>query len=637
MTISLTRARVELRLLAFTCALVAASSAFPQTASVPMQLKDVVVTASRVATPLSEVMADVTVITRADLDQAGQSSLRDLLGQVPGVQIAANGSYRSSTGIFLRGASNSQSVVLVDGVRVGSATSGGASLENIALASIDRIEVLRGAASALYGPDAVGGVIQIFTRAPVDGLAFSVLGGVGSDGQQKTSASLLGRSGLWGYTFGASRERAVGISVLNNPAAADYNPDRDGFLSTSLNAKVTAQLNREHGLSLAVLQSHLDYQFDGTPYPNPLDLAAVSTDAHAKPTLENVTLQWNAQWSEGWKSTLTVGKSDDRSVSEYFRQADGALGGTDRFNTRRQQTTLQNDFTLGDGSPGNDVVSAMLETRRESVDSSTVYTVIQRDIRSASVSYALNQPGWNALLVARNDDNSQFGSVNNWAVSGGYKLSPPWRVVASVGTSFQSPDFNQLYYPDFGNSALQPQRNRSQEIGLRYQKNALNLGAVVYQNDVRGFINPTTNTQSALAVLKGVTLSADYRTGATSLSTSFDYADPRVASALPSEDGLRLVRIAQQVFNARVRHQWSAFSVYGELRVSSDREDYNLNFDGRDTLAGYTLLNVGADWRVNNHTILQARVNNLTDAHYSLANAYSTPGRNVFVSVAWTL
>ena len=206
-----------------------------------------------------------------------------------------------------------------------------------------------------------------------------------------------------------------------------------------------------------------------------------------------------------------------------------------------------------------------------------------------------------------------------------------------MGTSFQSPDFNQLYYPDFGNSALQPQRNRSQEVGLRYQKNTLNLGAVVYQNDVRGFINPTTNTQTALAILKGVTLSADYRTGATSLSTSFDYADPRASSASPFEDGLRLVRIAQRVFNARVRHQWNAFSVYGELKLSSDREDYNLAFDGRETLAGYSLLNVGADWRASNHTTLQVRVNNLTDASYSLANAYSTPGRNVFVSVAWAL
>lgn len=550
--------------------------------------------------------------------------------------MVANGSYRSSTSIFLRGATGSQSVVLVDGVRIGSATSGGASLDNIPLDRIERIEVLRGAASALYGPDAVGGVIQIFTRAPVDGLALSVSAGVGTDGQDKAAASVQGRLGVLGYSFGVSREHATGNSV-QIPGASSYNPDADGFVSNSMDAKVTAQVSREHGLSLALLRSESDYQFDGTPSPNPLALTRLTSDAHAKPTLENVTFVWNAQWSDHWKSTLTLGTSEDKSISDYYRQSDGVFGGSSRFNTKREQTTWQNDITLGDGKPGNDVLSVVLEKRRESVDSSTLYTVSQRDISSALVSYALNQPEWNALLVARNDDNSQFGSVGNWAVSGGYKLSPQWRAVASLGTSFQSPSFNQLYFPGFGNTALQPQRNRSQEAGVRYQANGLNLSAVVYQNDVRGFINPTTNAQSALAVLKGVTLSADYRTGDTSVSTSFDYADPRSSSTTPSQDGLRLVRIAQQVFNARVRHQWNDVSVYGEVKVSSDREDNNLAFTGRETLAGYTLLNVGADWHVNRNTTLQARVNNLTDANYMLANGYSTPGRNVFVSVSWAL
>ncbi|OYU45974.1 MAG: hypothetical protein CFE44_04615 [Burkholderiales bacterium PBB4] len=637
MTLSHSQPRLVLRLVASACAFAATGNAFSQTTLANVALKDVVVTATRVASPLSEVSADVSVIQRADLEQAGQSSLRDLLGQLPGVQMVANGSYRSSTSLFLRGATSSQSVVLVDGVRVGSATSGGAALDNIPLDRIERVEVLRGAASALYGPDAVGGVIQIFTRVPADGLAVSVSGGLGTDGQEKAAASLQGRSGLWGYSLGASRERATGISVQNNPAVGGYNPDSDGFVTNSLDAKLTAQINREHGLSLAALRSEADYQFDGTPSPNPLALTKSTSDAHAKPMLDNLSFQWDAQWSGHWKSTLTLGSSEDRSISDYYRQADGAFGGNSRFNTRRRQTSWQNDITLGDGKAGSDVISVALETRQESVDSSTPYTVSQRDISSALLSYALNQADWNALLVARNDDNSQFGSVNNWAVSGGYKLSSQWRAVASMGTSFQAPTFNQLYFPGFGNTALQPQRNRAQELGLRYQTRGLNLGAVVYQNDVRGFINPTTNVQSALAVLKGVTLTADYRSGDTSLSASFDYADPRSSSATPSQDGLRLVRIAQQMFNARARHQWNEFSVYGELKVSSDREDNNLAFTGRDTLAGYTLLNLGAEWRVSRNTTLQARVNNVTDANYSLANGYSTPGRNVFVSLAWAL
>ncbi|MDP3309656.1 MAG: TonB-dependent receptor plug domain-containing protein, partial [Polaromonas sp.] len=198
------------------------------------------------ATPVTDVIADVSIIDRETLERAGQSSLRDILALQPGVQMGSNGSYRSNSSIFLRGASNSQTIVLIDGVRVGSATSGGASFENLPLARIERIEILRGAASALYGPDAVGGVIQIFTREPADGLAFSASAGFGSDGQRQSDASLRGSAGALGYSLGVSREKARGISAISNPASTSFNPDADGFTSASLDAKLTAKINREH-------------------------------------------------------------------------------------------------------------------------------------------------------------------------------------------------------------------------------------------------------------------------------------------------------------------------------------------------------------------------------------------------------
>ena len=214
----------------------------PAQAQAVPQLAEIVVTASRVAAPVTDVIADVSIIDRSSLDLAGQSSLRDVLAQQPGVQFVSNGGYRSSTSIFLRGASSSQTIVLIDGVRVGSATSGGAAFENMPLDRIERIEILRGAASALYGPDAVGGVIQIFTREPVEGLQLTASLGAGSDGQQQAGASLRGRAGAIGYSLGLSNEKANGISVTTNPTASSYNPDMDSFDVTSLDAKLTAQL-----------------------------------------------------------------------------------------------------------------------------------------------------------------------------------------------------------------------------------------------------------------------------------------------------------------------------------------------------------------------------------------------------------
>lgn len=619
------------RLAVLPLALAAAFPAFSQTAVTP-QLQETVVTASRVATPVTDVIADVSIIDRQTLERAGQSSLRDLLALQPGVQMVSNGSYRSSTGIFLRGASSSQTIVLIDGVRVGSATLGTASFENLPLARIERVEILRGAASALYGPDAVGGVIQIFTREPTDALELSADLGVGSDGQQQAGASLRGSSGAIGYSLGVSREKARGISVTTNPASSGFNPDADGFTSTSVDAKLTAKLNRDHGLTLSLLHSDTEYQFDGLPFPNPLRLTKLTSDARAKPKLNNATIRWDAQWLPQWKSTLTAGTSDEESITEYYRISDGRFGGSSKFNTQRKQLTWQNDITLG-----KDVLSIMFEDRSEAVDSSTNYTVKERDVRSALASYAFNRERWNALAVVRNDKNSQFGSFNNWALSGGYRLVEGLRAVASVGTSFQAPTFNQLYFPGFGNPSLVPQRNRATEVGLKYQQDNVALGAVVYHNDIQGFIIPSTNVQTSLAVLRGVTLSADVQAGNTSYSLSYDYADPRSYSTVAAQNDLRLVRVAQNMLNARISHRMGDVNMFGELKLSSNREDAKVVGTGRDTLPGYAVLNTGVTWKVQKNVSLLARINNLTDRQYMLANGFSVPGRNLFASVSWTM
>lgn len=610
------------RVAALPLALAAVFPSFAQT-----QLKDVVVTASRVATPVTDVIADVSIIDRATLDLAGQTSLRDILAQQPGVQFISNGSYRSTTGIFLRGAATSQTIVLIDGIRVGSATSGGASLENIPVERIERIEILRGAASALYGPDAVGGVIQIFTREPTENLQLTASVGVGTDGQRQAGSSIRGSAGAIGYSLGVSSERATGINVTTNPASSGFNPDADGFTSQSIDAKLKAKLSTEHALTLSILQSYTEYQFDGTPSPNPLALTKLTSDAWTKPNLNNVNVKWDAQWSPQWKSTLLLGSSDEDSVNEYYRIADGALGGSSKFNTKRTQATWQNDILIG-----QDVLSLMLESRTEAVDSSTNFTVKERDVRSALVSYAINRSVWNALAVLRNDDNSQFGSFNNWALSGGYKLTDQVRAVASMGTSFQAPTFNQLYYPGFGTPTLTPQQNRASEVGLKYNQGSLTMGAVVYYNEIQGFIVPSTNVQSSMAVLRGVTLSAGLQQGATNYAASYDYADP---TTQPND--LRFVRVAQNVLNMSVNHRLGNVNLFGELKLSSDREDAKVVGTGRDILPGYSLLNAGVNWKLRKDLSLLGRINNLTDTQYMLANGYSVPGRNVFVSLSWSM
>ena len=619
---------VPVRLFASLGLLAVSASALAQT--VP-SLPDTVVTASRVDTPITDVIADVTYIDRETLERAGQSSLREILGQQPGVQWISNGSYRSSTGIFLRGAAANQTVFLVDGIRIGSATSGSASVENIPLDRIDHIEILRGAASALYGPDAVGGVVQISTRKAPQSFQASVNLGAGTDGQQQAGVSLGSGTEMFSYSVGVSQEKATGINVMNSTLLSGYNADADGFDSTSWDAKLVARLAATQTVTLSALKSDTNYMFDRVPSPNPLGLTKATADARAKPSLTDVAVKWAAQWTPDWTSTVLLGNSVEQSVTEYYRIADGRFGGSDKYNTQRDQLSWQNDLRFG-----TDLVTALLEQRKESVDSSTVYKVTQRDITAAMLSYAWNRAAWNALAVLRNDENSQFGSFTNWAVSGGYKVSEGLRTVASLGTSFRAPTFNELYFPGFGNISRTPQRNRSTEVGLKYDRANLSWSAIAYQNEIQGYIESATNTQRDRAVLRGATLSAQLESGNTAYSVSYDYADPRSYSTTPAQNDLRLVRVAQNMLKAGINHRIDGVTVFAEALLSSEREDAKLVGTGRETLAGYTTLNLGANWKVRKDVKLQARVNNATDAQYMLANGYSMPGRNFFVSMVWT-
>jgi vitamin B12 transporter len=473
-------------------------------------------------------------------------------------------------------------------------------------------------------------VIQIFTREPVDGLDLGAGIGAGTAGQRQANASLRGSSGALGYSLGLSREQGTGISVVGNPAAGGYNPDDDRFKTESLNAKLTAKLGKEHMLTLGFMHSESEYQFDGSPSPNPLRLTAQQTDSWAYPKLDNTYVKWDAQWLPSWKSSLTLAAVDEESVSRYYRAADGVLGSSSKFNTQRQQATWQNDIAIG-----RDLLSLILENREERVDSTTPYTVKNRDTNSVVASYAFNRNGWNALAVLRRDDSSQFGGFDNWALSGGYKLTDSLRAIASLGTSFQAPTFNQLYYPGYGNPTLQPQLNHAKEFGLKYSSAGLNLTGVIYRNEIDGFILPATNTQSSMAVLRGVTLSADMQHGNSNYAISYDYADPRNRSGDPQTDNQRLVRVARNTLNMIARHRLGDVTVFGEFKLASDREDNNLSFNGRDTLGGYGLLNLGATWKLSKELSLLGRINNVTDKTYVLANGYSMPGRNAFVSLSW--
>jgi vitamin B12 transporter len=205
-----------------------------------------------------------------------------------------------------------------------------------------------------------------------------------------------------------------------------------------------------------------------------------------------------------------------------------------------------------------------------------------------------------------------------------------------VGTSFQAPTFNQLYFPGFGTPSLTPQTNKSSELGLKYNKGNVSWSAIAYNNEIQGFIVPSTNVQSSMAVLNGATLSAQIAQGNTTYAVSYDYADPHAYTTTARAKDLRFVRVAQHIVQLRANHRLQEVSVFGEFKYSSSREDAKVVGTGRDTLPEYTLLNLGAQWHFRKNWSTLARLNNATDTKYMLANGFSMPGANLFVSLNWT-
>ena len=213
--------------LVFAIASIACSHAVAQVVN-PMP--PVAVTASRSAQPIADVLADVTVIDHDEIVRSGAQSLTEVLQRQPGVEITMNGGPGSTSGAFLRGANRGQTLVLIDGLRVGSSSVGATSLEAIPLDQIERVEILRGPASSLYGADAIGGVIQVFTRR-AQGSAFggSASAGYGTYDTRSANATLRGAMGPLAFSVTGGGTRSAGYNAIVNPDNFSYNPERDGY------------------------------------------------------------------------------------------------------------------------------------------------------------------------------------------------------------------------------------------------------------------------------------------------------------------------------------------------------------------------------------------------------------------------
>src|SRR6266705_4096349 len=378
------------------CAGPAEAQIEPKTAS----LEPIIVTAARSPQPLTALIADVTYIGAEDIVRAGAQSVAELLARVPGVEIATNGGPGSTTSVFLRGANRGHTLVLIDGLRVGSSSDCATALEEIPLEQIDHIEILRGPASSLYGADAIGGVIQIFTRRSHGALSANASAGYGTYGTGTTRVGISGAAGERGWRFAlqAGARRSQGFNAIANPDNFSYNPDRDGYRDDSASGSVGYRFAADQELSAQFFRSRENAQFDAGP----------GFDDRTITTLTAYSIASRNRLGTFWTSRLEAGEGDDDSVSE-------SGFGRSRFKTRQHQYGWQNDFAIPHGN-----LSLALERREERIGTDAGFAVTARNTNSVTGVWQWRDGPQAAQANLRRDDSSQFGARTTGALAYGY-------------------------------------------------------------------------------------------------------------------------------------------------------------------------------------------------------------------------
>jgi vitamin B12 transporter len=582
----------------------------------PQRLDPVSVTATRGLQPTTELLADVTVIGRDEIARSGVQSLAELLQRQPGTEIVQNGGPGSVSGVFLRGANSQQTLVLVDGVRVAAATTGATTLSAIPLDQIERIEVLRGPASSLYGADAIGGVIQVFTRRGTQDSSANVSAGYGTYSTSTMSGGLSGSAGPLRLSVQGGATKSAGFTAVVNPANFLYNDDRDGYESDNVSAFAALPWAQGQQLTAQYLRNRLNAQYDGGP----------GSDDRTITTVEAWQVASRNRLAPYWVSQLAAGEGTDDSVSQTGF-------GDFPFRTTQRQYTWQNELTLPLG-----LLTAGLERREERVTTNDSFAMTSRNTDSAFGIYQLQHGGGSLQANLRRDDSSQYGGKTTGAVALGYQFAPSFRMTAGGSTGFKAPSFNDLYFPGFSNAALEPETSRNVEVGL-YGYGTARGGtwearAIAYRNRVSQLIVLECDVDFnciphnvARALLEGVTLGLNARFGDTTIAASFDLGNPEDEAT-----GHLLPRRARQHGALTLGHTIGGVRIGAEVVASSYRYD---NAENTRRLAGYGILNLTVEWDVANGWTVFARANNVFDQDYQLAADFSTGGATLFAGLRW--
>ncbi len=590
----------------------AVSISHAQTSSIST-LADTVVTASRAPQPLTDVLADVTVIDREEIFRRGAASLAELLGELPGLQVSGD------SGVYIRGAESRMTALYIDGVRVDSQdgfklVGGGAHWDLVPLAQIDRIEVLRGPASAIYGSDAMGGVVQVFTANSKSGFAPFSSVTLGNRDTARASAGFSGQQAGWSYSIGLARELTDGHNARPDQTNV---PATQPSANTSGNLRLGYAVSPQHAVELSHLMATLDTRF-------PRWGGGISHFDQG--WLDTSALVWRGKWSDTYSTSVSVNRA------RTDRQNDLPYD----YRTTTDSYLLDNRWRLGTRE-----FSFALEQRNDQFDSKAVPSngaiAASRSQNAVAAGFGQVSGSHTVQVSFRSDEVQYFGRATTGSLAYGYAFAPGWRASGSVGSAFRAPTLEQLFNI-YGNRGLRPEESLNQEVAIDYQRGASSLKLAGYVNRITDMISSSSSREDCAAGsfcyynvsqarIEGVTLSGKSMLGPYTVRGSLDLLNPE-----NSATGKTLSLRAREQATLAIERPILGWQFRSDLLLIGSR--FN-NASNTESVPGYGVLGLGASKRLGQGLTLVLRADNLGGKQHWQSLEYATPGRTVSATLSW--
>ena len=613
--------------------------ALPQIAIADLALEEIEVTTPlRVPEEEENIIADTTVITSDEIKRAGLSSLPQLLQQQPGIEVTNNGGPGKVSSINIRGTSSTHSIILIDGLRVGSSTSGTSAIQNIPLSQIEKIEIVRGPVSSLYGQDGIGGVIQIFTKKGKKGFHPYVSAGYGRYKTKEMAAGVSAGNDSTSFALNLSGMNTDAFSafVPNDSAASNTsNLDKDTYRNRSVSSNLTHQFSEK---------IKIDFQYFLSTGKNMFDNRFANFDAtyinyKDKTKQEAYSSKLTGIISDNWESSLKIGKSTDLySAQQKYdnRIFSNVSGEVDKYETSQYQLAWQNNINFDYGS-----LVLLYDYLKEEIDTTNTYAKDNRDNNGFVIAYNTQYEKHILQTSLREDINSQYDNETTGSIGYAYQINDQWKASSSFGTAFVAPNFNYLYYGSTANPELKPETSENIEASLSYSENSTSISLTAYQNTIDDFIISNLDTGFTpenlnKAKIQGITFAADHFLGNFQIKGSVTTESPN------NEDTDKDLPLRANLYGSTHLNYYVQDWIFGVEQIGSGSR-YN-DADNTVKISGYMVTNFVTNYIFNEKFTINIRLDNALDKDYALAYdgdpnatgfAYQSPGRSLSANIRY--